>query len=393
METSDQKKFDIAVIGGGVIGSSVAYFLLKQDPQLSVCVIEPDSTYEYASALRSSGGCRVQFTGEENIAMSLFSIDFIKQFDEHMSTARHPAHVDWVEGGYLFIVPPEHAAQLEKNVVLQRAQGATVDLLSSPELKAKFPAMYVDDLGAGAHTPHDGWCDPNGLLWGFRRKAVELGATYIEGRVVDAEVTNSRAVSVRLDQGETVHAEAFVNATGAWSGDVAQLFGMTLPISPVRRFEHYFTPGTPVGHLPYVKDLSRLAFRSEGQGYSGGLVDGDVARGYRFDIDHDYFENVVWPAVAHRFPAFEAAKCHRTWSGLYEVNELDGNAVIGAWNTRLPNLYTVAGFSGHGMMHAPAAGRGIAELIIRGRYETIDLTRLGYERVEKHQPYPELGIL
>ncbi|MCC2595881.1 FAD-binding oxidoreductase [Pusillimonas sp. MFBS29] len=393
METSDQKKFDIAVIGGGVIGSSVAYFLLKQDPQLSVCVIEPDSTYEYASALRSSGGCRVQFTGEENIAMSLFSIDFIKQFDEHMSTARHSAHVDWVEGGYLFIVPPEHAAQLEKNVVLQRAQGATVDLLSSPELKAKFPAMYVDDLGAGAHTPHDGWCDPNGLLWGFRRKAVELGATYIEGRVVDAEVTNSRAVSVRLDQGETVHAEAFVNATGAWSGDVAQLFGMTLPISPVRRFEHYFTPGTPVGHLPYVKDLSRLAFRSEGQGYSGGLVDGDVARGYRFDIDHDYFENVVWPAVAHRFPAFEAAKCHRTWSGLYEVNELDGNAVIGAWNTRLPNLYTVAGFSGHGMMHAPAAGRGIAELIIRGRYETIDLTRLGYERVEKHQPYPELGIL
>jgi FAD-dependent oxidoreductase domain-containing protein 1 len=393
MNTSPQKKFDVAVIGGGVIGSSVAYFLLKEDPQLSVCVIEADSTYEYASALRSSGGCRVQFTGEENIAMSLFSIDFIRNFEHAMSTKKHPAHVDWVEGGYLFIVPPEHASQLEKNAAFQRAQGATVELLSPSELKDKFPAMHVDDLGAGAHTPHDGWCDPNGLLWGFRHKAIDLGAVYLTGRVTGAQATGSKAVSVSLDNGETVRAEAFVNATGAWSGDVAKMFGMHLPVSPVCRFEHYFTPGTKVGHLPYVKDLSRLAFRSEGQGYSGGLVDGNATRGYHFDVDHDYFENVVWPAVAHRFPAFEAAKCHRTWSGLYEVNELDGNAVIGAWTSRLPNLYTVAGFSGHGMMHAPAAGRGVAELIIKGRYETIDLTRLGYERVENHQPYAEQGIL
>ena len=393
MNAEPQKKYDVAVIGGGVIGSAVAYFLLKEDPQLSVCVIEPDPGYEQASSPRSSGGCRVQFTGEENIAMSLFSIDFIKNFGRIMSTEQHEAHVDWVEGGYLFIVPPDHAAQLEKNTNFQRSQGAVVDLLSPADLKDKFPAMHVADLGAGAHSPHDGWCDPNGLLWGFRRKATALGAIYIAARVVNAETTSIKAESVQLDTGTTVRADAFVNATGAWSGDVASLFGMSLPISPMRRFEHYFTPGTPVGHLPYVKDLSRLAFRSEGQGYSGGLVDGNAARGYYFEVDHNYFEDVVWPAVAHRFPAFEAAKCHRTWSGLYEVNELDGNPVIGPWSSRLPNLYTVAGFSGHGMMHAPAAGRGIAELIIKGRYETIDLTRLGFERVEKQLPYPEVGIL
>ena len=393
MNASIRTNYDVAIIGGGIIGSSVAYFLLSEDPQLSVSVIEPDPTYEFASALRSSGGCRVQFTGEENIAMSLFSIDFIKNFESMMSTNKHPAHVDWVEGGYLFIVPPDNAGQLEKNVSLQNAHGAAVNLLSPRELKEAFPSMRVDDLGAGAHSPHDGWCDPHGLLWGFRRKAIELGATYITARVIDAREDGSKAVAVSLDNGEEVRADAFVNAAGAWSGDVAKLFGMALPVSPVRRFEHYFTPGTPVGHLPYVKDLSRLAFRSEGQGYSGGLVDGDAARGYNFDVDHDYFENIVWPAVAHRFPAFEAAKCHRTWSGLYEVNELDGNPVIGAWTSKLPNLYTVSGFSGHGMMHAPAAGRGIAELIIKGRYETIDLSRLGYERVEKHQHYPEEGIL
>lgn len=387
------KKYDVAIIGGGIVGSSAAYFLMKEAPGLSVCVIEPDPTYEFASALRSSGGCRVQFTGEENIAMSLFSIDFIKHFGEVMSTKTQPAHADWVEGGYLFIVPPENTAQLAKNVAIQRAHGCTVDLLSPAELKNRFPAMRVDDLGAGAHTPHDGWCDPNGLLWGFRRKAVELGAAYIGARVVDAQCDSAKAVSVGLDDGQRVMADSFVNAAGAWSSDIAAMFGMALPISPMRRFEHYFTPGSHVGHLPYVKDLSRLAFRSEGQGYSGGLVDGSVVRGYNFEVDHSYFENVVWPAVAHRFPAFEAAKCHRTWSGLYEVNELDGNPVIGAWNSRMPNLYTVAGFSGHGMMHAPAAGRGVAELIAHGRYQTLDLTRLGYERVERNQPYPELGIL
>src|SRR3546814_3232788 len=122
-----------------------------------------------------------------------------------------------------------------------------------------------------------------------------------------------------------------------WSSDVCSSdlkFGMRLPIVPMRRFEHYFTPAAPMERLPYVKDLSRLAFRSEGSGFSGGLVDGNETRGFNFEVDHDYFERVVWPAVAHRFPPLEAAKCHRTWSGLYEQNELDGNPVIGAWGSR-----------------------------------------------------------
>jgi glycine/D-amino acid oxidase-like deaminating enzyme len=393
MTTTSTTKFDVAVLGGGIVGSSVAYFLLQQDPGLSVCVVEPDPTYEFASALRASGGCRVQFTRPENIAMSLFSIDFIRKFESNMIANGRSAPVDWVEGGYLFIVPPEQTTGLERNVRKQVAAGCVVDLLSASELKAKFPSMNVDDIGAGAHTPHDGWCDPNGLLWGFRRKAIELGATYIQDRFADGEVDGSAVRSVVLESGNRIVADAFVNATGAWSGEVAAKFGMKLPVSPMRRFEHYFTAGSPVESLPYVKDTARLAFRSEGKGFSGGLVDGSEQRGFNFDVDHDYFERVVWPAVAHRFPAFEAAKCHRTWSGLYEVNELDGNPVIGAWNKRLPNLYTVSGFSGHGMMHAPAAGLGIAELIVHREFRTIDLTKLGYERVEANQPYAEEGIL
>jgi FAD-dependent oxidoreductase domain-containing protein 1 len=393
MSLASASRFDVVVIGGGIIGSSVAYFLLKEAPHLSVAVIEPDPTYEFASALRASGGCRVQFSRPENIAMSLFSIGFIKSFEATMATGGRAAPVDWVEGGYLFIVPPAQVAGLERIARRQVELGCRVDILSPAQLKEKFPSMHVDDLGAGAHTPHDGWCDPNGLLWGFRRKAVELGATYIEDRFIDADVDAAKAKSILLESGRRIDAEAFVNAAGAWSGGVAERFGMRLPISPLRRFEHYFTAGSPVERLPYVKDVARLAFRSEGNGFSGGLVDGSERRGFNFEVDHDYFERVVWPAVAHRFPPFEGAKCHRTWSGLYEVNELDGNPVIGAWNARLPNLFTVAGFSGHGMMHAPAAGRAIAELVVHRQFRTLDLSRLGYERVEAQTPYAEEGIL
>jgi glycine/D-amino acid oxidase-like deaminating enzyme len=384
---------DVAILGGGIVGSAVAYQLLALQPGLSVAVVEPDSTYELASALRASGGCRVQFSRPENIEMSKYGIAFIKGFEEKMATRDRPAPVDWVEGGYLFIVPPRAVANLERNAAVQRSHGCRVDLLSPAELKQRFPSMRVDDLGAGAHTPHDGWCDPNGLLWGFRRKAVELGARYVADRVVAADVDAVKVKSATLAGGGVLKAASFVNATGAWAGEVARLFGMALPVFPLRRFEHYFTPGTPMERLPYVKDTARLAFRSEGAGFSGGLVDSDEPRGFNFEVDHGYFERVVWPAVAHRFPPLEAAKCHRTWSGLYEQNELDGNPVIGPWTGGLANLYTVAGFSGHGMMHAPAAGLAIAELIVRGRFETLDLARLGYARIAADEPYAEEGIL
>ena len=384
---------DVAVIGGGIVGSCVAYFLATMAPSLDVVVIEPERDYAHASTLRASGGCRVQFSGAENIAMSRFGIDFIRGFDAHMSTAAHEAHADWVEGGYLFIVPPSAVASLEANVAIQRAHGCIVELLSPRELAERYPSMRVDDLGVAALTPHDGWCDPHGLLWGTRRKAVELGVRYVDDRVVEAHCDAVAVRALVLAGGARVKAETIVNAAGAWSGEVAALMGMTLPVVPLKRFEHYFTPGAPMESLPYVKDTARLAFRSEGAGFSGGLVDSDGARGFDFDVDHDYFERVVWPAVAHRFPPLEAARCHRTWSGLYEQCELDGNPVIGPWTSGLANLHTVAGFSGHGMMHAPAAGCAIAELIVKGRYETIDLQRLGYARVEANAPYRETGIL
>ncbi|HVF64366.1 MAG TPA: FAD-binding oxidoreductase [Casimicrobiaceae bacterium] len=386
-------RFDVAVIGGGIVGSSVAHFLTQLAPTMRVAVLEPDPTYEFASTLRASGGVRVLFSCPENIEMSKYGRDFIRRFPIDMPLPDREAPIDWVEGGYLFIVPPQGMPLLEANYETQREHGCEVELLSPSALKACFPSMNVDDLGGGAHSLADGWCDPNAFLQGLRRHAVASGVAYVADRVERLKVAANGVREAVLSSGHTIVADAFVNAAGAWSAQICAMVDMPLPVSPLRRFEHYFTAGNPIERLPYVKDLDRLAFRSEGVGFSGGLVDGNEPRGFNFDVDHLYFERVVWPALAHRFPPFEAAKCHRTWSGLYEQCELDGNPIIGNWPGRLDNFYVVAGFSGHGMMHAPAAGRAIAELIVHGELRSIDLSRLGYRRVIADEPYAERGIL
>lgn len=385
--------YDVAIIGGAIIGSSVAYFLKALDPGTSVCVIEPDPTYEWASTVRASGGARRLFSCPENIEMSKFSIDFIKNFDQSMAVDGEAAHAEWREQGYLFIVPSEGMQVLEENAKVQQALGVEIELLDRAGLKDRFPSMFVGDLAGGVYSPRDGWCDPSGLLQGFRKKSLSLGVHYLQDKVTALEHTSARVHEARLGSGRSITAQVFVNAAGAWAAGICKMVGMELPVSPLRRYEHYFTGQKKIEPLPYVKDVARLAFRPEGEGYSGGLVNSDEPRGFNFEVDHDYFDRIVWPALAHRFPAaFEGTKCHRTWSGLYEQCELDGNPIIGNWKRRLPNFYVVSGFSGHGMMHAPAAGRAIAELIKRGRFETIDLTKLCYERVERNAPYPERGI-
>jgi glycine/D-amino acid oxidase-like deaminating enzyme len=322
-------KHDVVIVGGAIVGSAVAYFLKRIDPACDVAVVEPDSTYEFSSTLRASGGARRQFSCPENIAMSNVSIDFIAGADELLAVDGVPAQVEWRQGGYLFIVGPADVDALRANHAVQREQGVVAHWLDTDALRARFPSMNLDGIVAGVHTPQDGWCDPNGLLQGLR----------------------------------------------------------------LRRFEHYFETPNRIEPLPYVKDTARLAFRPEGKGYSGGLVNSAEPRGYNFDVDHDYFERVVWPALAFRFPAFEACRCRRTWSGLYEQNELDGNPVIGAWSGQMENFFVAAGFSGHGMMHAPAAGRAIAELALHRRFETLDLAALGYARIPANRPYAERGIL
>jgi glycine/D-amino acid oxidase-like deaminating enzyme len=310
--TTATHRVDVAIIGGAIIGSATACFLKLLAPSLSVTVIEPDPTYEWCSTLRASGGARRLFSCSENIEMSNFSIDFIKAFPQAMAANGREAPVDWVEGGYLFIVPPAEWGC--SNLPVQRAHGCDVHLLSPAELKASWPSMHVDDLAGGVHSPGDGWCDPNGLLQGFRRKALSLGVEYVKDRVISLAVSGHAIQTAGLESGASLAADLFVNAAGAWSGMVADMAGVPLPVSPLRRFEHYFTCGNPIERLPYVKDLDRMAFRPRAPVFP---VAWSMATRRAASISMSIMtisSGVVWPAAAHRFPPLESAACpHLGW--------------------------------------------------------------------------------
>jgi FAD-dependent oxidoreductase domain-containing protein 1 len=375
-----------------VIGCAAAYFL-KLAGVARICVIEPDPTYAKAATPVATGGCRRLFARPENIRMSQFSIEFFKAFGQHVAVNGAAPDVQWKEGGYLFVVGAGHEKALEANYRTQESLGVKVKLMDRAQIAVRFPWMRSDDLALGVLSPEDGWLDPNSVLQGFRKKARAMEAEFLRDRVVELYVSGRRVREVELASGARIGAEAVVNAAGCWAASIAKLTGMELPVNPMRRFEHYVELGDKLPPMPLIKDPDRLVIRPEGKGYSVGLVDSREPRGFNFEVEPRYFEEVVWPACAARIPAFEKLKLKREWAGLYDECELDGNMILGNWPGRLDNFYVACGFSGHGLMHAPAVGRALAELIAKGRYETLDLARMGYQRVLDRAPYAETGII
>jgi len=386
-------KTDVAVIGGGAMGAAVAYYLRLADPSIDVAVVEKDSSYSLASTPRASGGVRRLFSTPENIELSNYSIPFFEAFPETMAIDGVRAEIGFHKNGYLFIVPPEDVDNLRVNFEIQRDHGCNVVLLDQEGLKERWPSMNVDDLGSGVHSPDDAWLDGHSVLRGFRAKAIELGAIFITDEVVGMSRAGVVVREAKLSSGQSIEAGQFVNAAGAWAKDIAEMLGTRIPVEPLRRFEHYFESQDPIEPLPYLKDTAKLAFRPEAKGYSGGVPTLNEPRGYNFDVDNAYFEAVVWPALAHRFPQFERTKCLSTMAGLYDQNEFDGNMIIGPGLDGMENFHLLTGFSGHGLMHAPGCGRAMAELLITGSYQTIDLTRFSWQRVLDDAPLRETGII
>ena len=385
--------YDVAIIGGGATGCAAAYFLRAAGVE-RVCVVEPDPTYAKASTPVATGGCRRLFALPENIRMSQFSIPFLKDFARHVAVDGYAPDVQWKERGYFFVGGPRHAQVLEENCRTQHGLGVKVELMDRTAIAARYPWMRSDDLAIGVLSPEDGWLDPNSVLQGFRKKARSMGATFVKDRVVDLYTGGNRVVELELGSGARIRADHVINAAGCWAASVAKLAGIDVPVNPMRRFEHYVELANALPpDMPLIKDPDRLIIRPEGKGYSVGLVRSDEPRGFNFDVDPAWFQEVVWPACARRVPEFEALKLKREWAGLYDENELDGNMILGNIPGRLDNFYLACGFSGHGLMHAPAVGRALTELITKGRFETIDLSRMGYQRVIDNAPYREKGII
>lgn len=383
---------DVLIIGGGVIGSAAAYFLTRDGAGGQVVVLEPDPLYERAASPKASGGVRRLFSRPENIAMSQYSLPFYRDFNAAMAVDGDAPEIGWREDGYLFLMPPEGVAILERNVALQRSMGVAVDLLDAPALQARFPFLNVEDIGGAAHAPGDGCLDPNAALQGFRRKARSQGAEYRADRVTELVAERGAVREVGLASGARLHPATVICAAGTWSAEVAALAGMALPVEPMMRHDHYWDCRADIPTLPFLKDLNGLGMHSWDRGYTGSVVDFATPAGHDWEGQPDWFEQVTWPAIAHRIPAMQELRLGRNWVGHYDRNRLDGNMILGNWPGVLDNFHVACGFTGHGLMHAPAVGRALSELVLHGRFTTLDLSRMGYGRVLDGAPYPELGI-
>jgi FAD-dependent oxidoreductase domain-containing protein 1 len=388
---------DVVIVGGAIVGSAVATFLKRRpDWHGRVLVVERDPTFRTSSTTLSAASIRLQFSTPLNIEISRFGVELIKDLGTWLGIDGEPApEVDFVEGGYLFLASDAGMPILESNHAVQREHGVQVALMTPMELQAKFPWLNVDDVAGGSlGLADEGWFDAYALLQAFRRKARSLGAEETAGEVVEIEREAGRATGVRLTDGRRITADWIVNAAGPRAAGVAAMAGLELPVSSRKRMVFHFDCRTRVAS-PLTIDTSGVYFRPEGPNYiAGSSPHGEQPDPDTFDleVDRSWFEDVIWPAIAHRVPAFEAIRLLDAWAGHYEVNTLDHNAVIGP-HPDLPNFLFANGFSGHGLQQAPAAGRALSEWIATGNYETIDMRPLGYERIAANQPYRELNVI
>ncbi len=391
--------YDVAIIGGGAIGSAIAYFL-SSDPSFRgrVAIIERDPTYARASSALSASSIRQQFSTPENIRMSLYGVAFMREIGRHLAvdgTSDASVDIGLTEGGYLYLASPGFEAVLRENHAIQMAEGADIALLEPDELAARFPWLSLDGVVLGSlGLSGEGWFDGYGLMQAFRRKARALGADYVAAEAVGIDVVGDRVTGVRLASGDTIECGILIDAAGPWARDVAAMAGVMLPIEARRRCVFVFDARQTLPGCPLVIDTSGIWFRPEGESFICGTApppdeDDD---GLPLTVDHRQFDEQLWPALAARVPAFDAIKPRNSWAGYYEYDTFDQNAVIGP-HTELTNLLFAAGFSGHGIQHAPAVGRAIAELVTHGRYVSLDLSIFAYERIAAGRRVVERNVI
>ncbi len=388
--------FDIVIIGGGVIGASIAYFLSKEAAAgKTIAVIERDPTYQVGSTARSAGGIRQQFSTPENIRISRFAADFLRDITNHLSTDGDPVDVGFQEKGYLFLAQDHQIPVLYNNHQVQAQEDVSVQLLDPDDLARAYPWMTVSDLAGGsAGQEGEGWLDAYGLNQAFRKKAISQGVTFLKDEAFGLVTSGKSVKAVLLKEGGRIACGTLINAAGVMAATVAEWAGIDLAVRSRKRFVYSFSCRTPVENCPLIIDPSGVYFRPEGHQFITGCSpdpsnDPDCLD---FEIDYSWFEEHIWPILAHRVPAFEAIKLENAWAGHYAYNLLDQNAVLGP-HPEITNFIFANGFSGHGLQQAPAVGRAISEIALTGGYQTLDLSRFSYERMITRSPLAEINVV
>lgn len=394
---TERHTFDVVIVGGGVIGSAVAFFLAEDNAfDGTVAVVERDPTYVNGSTARSVGGVRQQFSTPENIEMSLFGAHFFREAAVRLEVAGERPEVDFNEAGYLLLASPAGLEVLRDNHALQKEKGARVVLLEPAELDRRFPWLRTDDLAGGSlGVSGEGWIDGYSLLMALKRKAQTLGVSFVRGEVVGADRNGTRVTSLKLDDGRELVAGKVVNAAGPAAAAVAGMVGIEdLPVHCRKRLVYSFECPTEILNCPLVVDPGGVYFRPESGRFVCGVSppadqDPDCED---LVVEGDLFEDVIWPSLAHRVPAFETLRPTKPWAGHYAVNIVDRNAILGP-HPEVGNFYFANGFSGHGLQQAPAVGRAIAELIVYGGYRSLDLRRFSFERFAAEKPVLERNVI
>lgn len=386
----------VVVIGGAVMGASCAYWLTRMHPGLDVLVVERDPSFATASTALSAAGIRQQFTTAVNVDISRFGIQFIKNFAAEVGPAAGVPSLGLRENGYLFLSQTAEGAQALADVAsLQRAHGAGTEIWTPAQTAARFAWLNVEDLTAASFGPRDeGFFDNMGLLSGLRAAARVQGARFVTDEVTGLTVTAGRVTGVHLAKAGVVPCEVAVNAAGTRAAKVLRWAGLDLAVEPRKRTIFVIdAPNARHPDAPLMIDRDYWIRPEHSQWITATVPaeDGPCAED-DFEPQDSLWEEVIWPALWHRAPGFDAVKVVRAWAGHYAYNTLDQNAILGP-HPELPNLYLMNGFSGHGLQQAPAVGRGIAEHILHGGWQSIDLSDLSVDRMLAGRLFREMAIV
>ncbi|MER8653079.1 FAD-binding oxidoreductase [Mesorhizobium sp. LSJC264A00] len=387
-------RYDIVIIGGAIVGSSVAYYLREEGFSGSIALIERDPQFAHAATTLSMASIRQQFSIPENIRLSQFTLNLFRRLKETFGT---DADIGFREGGYLILAGDAGLPILKANHEAQVAEGADILLEDADQLAKRFSWLSTEGISAGAFgRTGEGWFDAHAMLTLFRKALRDRQIDFIAADVTGIERQGNRAAGVDLDNGERLQAGIVVNAAGPNAGKVAGMAGLVLPVEPRKRNVFVFEAREKYVDMPLLVDPSGIYVRPEGSVYlTGGAEpeEGDGPADPRdFDVDWPLFEEVIWPVLATRIPAFEAIKPTRAWAGHYDYNALDQNAVIGP-HPEVGNFIFANGFSGHGLQQAPAVGKALAELLVHGGYRTVDCSAFGYARVAEGRAFRELNVI
>lgn len=392
-----KRTYDVVIAGGAIMGSSVAFFLSRNpDFDGTILVVERDPTYEYSSTARTNSCMRQQFSTEVNIRISQFAAEFVRDFRDWMGDPEAP-EVPVNHFGYMYLAGDEaSAAVLRANQKVQATLGAGTVIMTPDEIAAAYPFYNVDGIVCGSHNlVGEGWFDSGTVFGWWRRQARRNGVEFIQDEVTAIDRSGDAVIGVELASGGRAGCGALVSATGPRAALTAAMARLELPVEPRKRFTWIFEAAEPLEQdLPLTIDPSGVHVRSDGAAYLAGCppsVDPPVAFD-DFDMDHDIFEEKVWPVLAHRIPAFERIKVTSRWAGHYAYNYFDHNAVVGP-HPEVGNFLFINGFTGHGMQQSPAMGRAVSELLCYGEYRTLDLSELGYERIDRGEPFVETAII